>query len=81
MLKVYGSKLCPDCRQCISDFNAQKVEYEFLDITEDLANLKAFLALRDSNAAFEGVRASKGIGIPAIVKENGEVALEWGGCC
>lgn len=75
MLKVYGSTLCPDTMQCINDFDAKGVAYEFFDITKDLANLKAFLVLRDSGAVFEGVKAAKGIGIPAIVDEKGEITL------
>lgn len=33
MLKVYGSPLCPDCTACKAAFDANGIEYDFVDIT------------------------------------------------
>lgn len=79
MLKVFGSPLCPDCRECKVNFDAHGVEYEMVDITESMRNLKAFLALRDSMPVFDICRESGSVGIPAIVKEDGSVTLDWEG--
>ena len=53
MLKIYGSMLCPDCVQCRKDLDQAGVDYEYLDFSESLANLKAFLKLRDTKTVFE----------------------------
>ncbi len=77
MIKVYGSKKCPDCIACEYNFDKYGIEYEFIDITDELANLKKFLRYRDNDPAFDFVRGSESIGIPACVKENGMVFLDW----
>ncbi len=77
MLKIYGSMLCPDCVQCCEELTAAGVAYEFLDFADDLANLKAFLAIRDRSDLFDSARAEGKIGIPCIADENGEIKLDW----
>ena len=77
MIKIYGSMMCPDCVACRKDLDEAGIAYEYLDFAEDLRNLKAFLVLRDSNPAFEQVRAEGKIGIPCILREDGTVTLQW----
>ena len=77
MLKIYGSVLCPDCVQCRKDLEKAGVEYEYLDFSEHLLHLKAFLALRDSESVFDEIRIAGKIGIPCIVAEDGKVTLDW----
>lgn len=77
MLKIYGSMMCPDCVACRKDLDEAGIAYEYLDFAEDLRNLKAFLALRDQETAFEQVRAEGKIGIPCILREDGSVTLDW----
>lgn len=82
-MKVFGSDICGDCREFRALMNARGFEAEYVDITENVANLKAFLKLRDSDAAFDPVRERGSIGIPAFVREDGvttldvNTALEW----
>lgn len=77
MLKVYGSMLCKDCVECVEDLKKANVEFEFLDFADSLLNLKEFLKIRDENPLFDAVREKGSIGIPAIVKEDGSVTLDW----
>lgn len=77
MIKIYGSILCPDCIQCKEDLDKAGVSYEYLDFSESLLHLKAFLAIRESCTLFDEVRKHGGIGIPCIVKEDGSVTLDW----
>lgn len=77
MLKIYGSMLCPDCVQCRADLDRAGVEYEYLDFSDSLQYLKAFLAIRDGSSVFDEVRKAGSIGIPCIVRENGSVTLDW----
>ena len=77
MLKIYGSMLCPDCVECREDLDKAGVEYEYLDFSENLRNLKEFLKIRDDFALFDEVRERGSIGIPCIVEEAGTVCLDW----
>ena len=77
MLKIYGSPMCPDCRECKENFDANGIEYIMIDINESLRNLKEFLALRDSLSVFDHCKEIGDIGLPALVKEDGTVILDW----
>lgn len=77
MLKIYGSMLCKDCVECVEDLKKANVEFEFLDFADSLLYLKEFLAIRDGNDQFNAAREKGSIGIPAIVKEDGSVTLDW----
>ena len=77
MLKVYGSLLCPDCVQCKNDLTAAGVEFEYLDFSDDLRNLKVFLGIRDKDPQFDEIKERGSIGIPCIVEEDGSVFLDW----
>ena len=77
MLKIYGSMLCKDCVECVDNLKKANVEFEFLDFAESLLNLKEFLKIRDENELFGAVREKGSIGIPAIVKEDGSLTLDW----
>ena len=77
MLKIYGSMLCKDCVECVSDLKKANVEFEFLDFADSLLYIKEFLKIRDENPLFCSVREKGSIGIPAIVKEDGSITLDW----
>ncbi len=77
MLKIYGSRLCPDCVQCLADLDRQGIAYEYHDFADDLAALKTFLAIRDSDPQFEEIRENGSIGIPCLVHGDGSVHLTW----
>ena len=77
MLKIYGSMLCKDCVECVEDLKNANVEFEFLDFADSLRNLKEFLKIRDESELFDPVREKGSIGIPAIVKEDGTITLNW----
>jgi len=79
MLKIYGSMLCKDCVDCVADLQKANVEFLFCDFADSLIYLKEFLKIRDENSLFDGVREKGSIGIPAIVKEDGSVTLDWNG--
>ena len=77
MLKIYGSMLCPDCVRCKEELAAAGVEFTYLDFADSIVNLKEFLRIRDHHRIFNEVRQAGSIGIPCIVKENGEITLTW----
>ena len=48
------------------------VEFSFVEITESMGSLRAFLHYRDNHPAFEDVRKSGRVGLPCIVINDGE---------
>ena len=77
MLKFYGSHLCKDCVNLKNNCERYGIAYEYSDISTDLPALKEFLKLRDENPVFDEARKAGGIGIPAIVCQDGTVTLDW----
>jgi len=77
MLKVYGSRLCPDCVECLLQLDAAGVEYQYLDFSDNLKYLKEFLVLRDLSPAFSEFRGKEQIGIPCIMHPDGTLRLSW----
>lgn len=77
MLKIYGSKLCPDCVDCCRELEKANVKFEYCDFAENLLFLKEFLKLRDGNDMFNEIRTAGKIGIPCILRENGSITLDW----
>ncbi len=73
VITVHGTHTCPDC-SFIEDQIKDNDGFRFVDIGSHVKNLKAFMALRDSDPVFDSVR-NKGIGIPAFVHEDGTVTL------
>ena len=70
-MKVYGTDICIDCGNYKAIQKSRGFEAEYIDITADTANLKEFLAMRDQEDLFAGVRENHGIGIPLFVREDG----------
>lgn len=77
MLKIYGSRLCKDCVDCLEALDHRGVAYKFLDFSENLKNLKEFLALRDQSPIFALLKKEGKIGIPCLVGEDGALSLTW----
>lgn len=66
--------MCPDCIVMKEALDERGVKYLYLDITENLANLKKFLKFRE-NSAFDFAKEKGSIGIPAMVINDGEKIL------
>ncbi|MBR4081965.1 MAG: glutaredoxin [Clostridia bacterium] len=75
-MKYYGSPLCPDCVEATRLLAERGVQYEWIDITASMPNLKAFLALRDTREEFAQVRAEGRVGIPCFVAEDGKISFD-----
>ena len=75
-MKVYGTELCPDCREAFEKMKKENISYELVDIMAETKNLREFLNLRDSRQEFDKVRETGGIGIPCFLMEDGSVRFE-----
>ncbi len=79
MIKVYGSDKCPDCIEFKYNLDHNGITYDYVNITDNMPNLKEFLKYRDNNGVFDEVRKAGNVGIPAIVKEDGSITTDWEG--
>ncbi len=67
---VYGTPICPDCAPIRAYLDSKGFEYDYVDITAHIMNLKEFLALRDSRSEFDAMRENGYVGIPVLVMEG-----------
>ena len=69
---IFGSKHWPGCEPAKEYLSDQGIEFLYLDITENMTNLKAFLKYRDEYPEFQEVRDAGRVGLPCIVVNKGE---------
>lgn len=48
------------------------IEYDYIDITDSMRNLKIYLKLRDTRTEFDEIKKLGRVGIPFIMLGNGE---------
>ncbi|SCG82209.1 hypothetical protein DW1_0600 [Proteiniborus sp. DW1] len=48
------------------------INFLYLDITENMLNLKNFLKYRDNAPVFEDIKKAGKVGLPCVVINNGE---------
>lgn len=75
-ITVIGSHLCPDTLYALNKLSELHADIEFKNLSASLPDLKAYLAQRETNPIYEGVRAAGGIGIPCFILEDGTVTLD-----
>ena len=71
----YGSRHCPDSAPAKEILSENGVQYLYLDITENMLNLKRFLKYRDNAPEFKEIKEAGRVGLPCIVIEKGERIL------
>ena len=74
MIKIYGMPTCPDCTYVEKQVEGND-KYTVIDIGRHVKDLKEFLRLRDSSAAFDEAKKNGWVGIPCFVLEDGSVTL------
>lgn len=67
---LYYSDLCQDTAPFVAKLEALSFEYQAINITESMKNLKQFLRLRDNEAVFDSKKAQGFAGIPVLQYQN-----------
>ncbi len=75
MIKIYGSNMCHDCEELKKNLDFYGLEYEYVNINENLKNLKEFLHIRDNSDLFINAKTNGQIGIP-LIKEGDFLTLD-----
>ena len=76
MLKVYGADICTDCRNFKALVNNRSLVVEYIDITENVINLREFLKIRDNSDIFNDVKQRGGIGIPLFINDDQSMTFD-----
>lgn len=84
MITVYGTTICKYCLAMKIIFEKLNVEYQYINITADTSDLRAYLQMRENEPVFTDVKKNGGIGIPYFMKGNKKSldineALSWEG--
>lgn len=74
MIKMYVMQTCPDCEYVEKQVEGNP-KFEIIDIGKHVRNLKEFIRLRETDAAFDEAKAIGDLGIPCYVLEDGRVTL------
>lgn len=69
---VFGSKHWPDCEPVKEYLSKNNIKFAYLDITENMFNLKKFLKYRDNRKEFDEIKKAGRVGLPCIVVNDGE---------
>lgn len=72
---VFGSSMWPGCGPFKALMEESGVRFLYLDITENLANMKKFLKARDNMKEFDEVKEEGRIGIPSLILGDNERAI------
>lgn len=65
-LKLYMSEKCPDCVDAIEIFKNANIDYQEINITDSMKNLKEFFTYRDNRKEFESIVKDNKVGVPMI---------------
>lgn len=69
---IFGSKHWPGCEPAKEYLSNHNVKFVYLDITENMLNLKMFLKYRDNYEVFKEIKEAGRVGLPCIVVNDGE---------
>lgn len=69
---LFSSSKCPDCPVVIKKLEEENIEFENIDITDSMFNLKKFLKERDNNSYFDEIKSNNKVGVPTIMTKDGK---------
>ena len=84
-VQIYGSQQCPGCVEAKKALSEKGADFEFIDLSENLYNLKRFLAFREQEEIYKPFREQAlkkdypdegRIGIPCFVLEDVERTMD-----
>ena len=71
---LYGSMHWPGCEPVKEFLDKNNFKFTYVDITENMKNLKEFIKIRDTHDTYKGIRGRAMVGIP-MLKIDDEVII------
>lgn len=75
---LYYSDKCPDTPAFVEELATQGIEYQAVNITDSMANLKQFLHLRDNRPEFDERKKWGFVGVPVLHMPNNQLIFDLG---
>lgn len=72
---MFGTNACKDCVEAVEKLNERGADYMYLEFSENIANLKKFLKLRDTDVLFDEVKKEGKVGVPCFKLSDGTMTL------
>lgn len=72
---MFGTNACKDCVEAIKKLNECGADYMYLEFSENIANLKKFLKLRDTEVLFDEIKKEGRVGVPCFKLSDGTLTL------
>lgn len=69
---LYFSSVCPDTEAFVEELERLDIQYDEVNITESMPNLKRFLKIRDTEEVFDQKKELSQVGVPVLVVNNNE---------
>lgn len=69
-IKLYGSQHWPGCPSVKEALLQANIEFDYVEITDSMKNLKEFLKLRDKRDEFKIVRRVHAVGLPMLLVDD-----------
>ncbi|MCC8061346.1 MAG: glutaredoxin [Clostridiales bacterium] len=73
---VIGSHLCPGTLAALHRLSEAGISVSYKDILSCHADLREYLALRDSHELYADIRGTDRLGVPCFIREDGSMTLE-----
>ncbi len=74
-VEMFSHPQWPGCPPVKEFLLHNDVEFEYIDITDGMANMKKYLNIRDKSPMFATIRKTPRIGVPCIVVDGRVVAF------
>lgn len=69
---LYFSSVCPDTEAFVEELERLDIQYDEVNITESMPNLKRFLKIRDTEEVFDQKKELNQVGVPVLIVNNKE---------
>lgn len=73
---LYYSDKCPDTPAFLAALASYDLNYQSINITDSMPNLKKFLALRDNRPEFDKKKVLGQVGVPVLETEEGALIID-----
>ena len=72
---LFFSDKCPDTPASVQKLQDKNIDYQEINITDSMPNLKQFLKLRDNRDEYNSVKEAGSVGVPSLLIDDGRIIL------
>lgn len=76
IMKMLGTNLCIKCENAEKQLKEAGIQFDYVDFTNSIMDLKEFVTFRDTHSEFNSVRGTGKVGIPCFVFDDGTITFD-----